>query len=124
MAQDFTDAIPPPVVVSTTSSSLPDILSELKKYTHIPRIVLNASPTSPTTLAGRKQEQELIRWANSSVGVWEKRSFDEELAAMHALKLPGSKPPGSNKLVTDTHRLCAKILVKPRGNRSCFDKCK
>jgi hypothetical protein len=124
MAQDFLDPIPIPRVISTASTKLTDILALLKKHDSVPRIVLNPSPIYYKSVAGKKQEEDLVKWAGRSTGVFGSKSFDDQMAATSRLRPPGSRPPGSDKLVTDSYRLCAKILVRPRGNRSCFDKCK
>mmetsp|Transcript_2796 Transcript_2796/g.4216 ORF Transcript_2796/g.4216 Transcript_2796/m.4216 type:complete len:608 (+) Transcript_2796:311-2134(+) len=121
--RDYNISVPEPLILTTTATRAPQILSLLHQYTEHPRIVLNVvtATSSSSPVVAQKLEDKLKSWADGS-NDW--MPYVEEIEHVAFLKAPNDNIPTLNESVHSTVRLCNKILQIPRGNRSCFDKCK
>jgi hypothetical protein len=108
---DYLLPTPAPHIVTTNNSdsTLSSLLSLLSLHQHRPRVVLSIAPTTAGAAA-------VARWAVSS--------GEQELSESLGFKFPSrGMLQESTEGLLDI-RLCRNIFLRPRGNRSCFDKCK
>lgn len=136
VARDYASAtpLPEPFVVSfpeTASIVALEKALSLPQNQAQPRLVLHMYPEATTEVAQiRKMQDSHAAWASDSVGrhtdfaaeVLEDRKLPElDEAAWHPEDEEAQRTL-TTKVIRNT-RLCADILQRMKGNRSCFDKC-
>lgn len=139
-------SIPLPQIVtyslSVKDNSLEKILHELRHPSvhSSPRIVLDVVPwrkswygqeqIEATSLQSRKEQRskQLLRWSEDSVGGYQ--DYEEEASNYGFLPFLEQEHSQSNRKlrrltaeIIESTRLCARIFMPMKGNRSCFDKC-
>ena len=132
--RDYSKDVPDPYVVPFgKNANFKTIESQLlsDKVNYQSRVVIDISPTYHGENTDRNDERILdtIKWAQDSVGLYNK--YDEE--SKKYLEIPkiyhryidqGFYKDYAlvNKIKKQT-RLCDRIFMQMKGNRSCFDKC-
>lgn len=129
--------VPRPHIISApetvTMKGLEKLLSQPENAA-APRVVLHVYSSFKTKATVKQDEESLltyqVQWAQDSVGRF--LSFEQE--ALIDRKLPevdmAEFDPESELIqrnlahdIVQNSRLCANILQRMKGNRSCFDKC-
>ena len=128
--------VPLPTVVSfDVGASFNELERKLSKLSNIetPRLLLHMRSPPPRGNRAQENEQQMIsrqrKWADDSVGQYD--LYDLEMrryGMLPQLKYEGdsrvrASQPGIAADIVKNVRLCARVLEKMRGNRSCFDKC-
>jgi hypothetical protein len=132
--RDYSSIIPDPYVVPFgKSANFKTIENQLlsNKVNNQSRLVIDISPTYRGENTDKNDERILdtIKWSQDSVGLY--KTYDEESAKY--LEIPSiyhayidKKYYKDNSLVNQINketRLCARVFMQMKGNRSCFDKC-
>lgn len=106
---------------------LGQVLKELQspEFDSKPRVVLdfifNPLETSSKSMA-MESLPSILEWALDSVGVY--GSYEAELSLYFPLPMMNVPLNIFQRGIVKNVRTCASIFQEPKGNRSCFDKCR
>jgi hypothetical protein len=99
-----------------------------RDISRIPRLVLNIIKQDQTYRNRIQYRNELLKWSDDSVGYFS--GFQHELngyGQIPSLSTGSFFSTVTNQLlaksIVQDIRLCARIFLPMKGNRSCFDKC-
>ena len=132
--RDYSDDVPDPYIIPFGKKASFQIIEKLllsDKVQNQSRVVIDISPTyrGEDTNKNDPRILDTIKWAQDSVGLY--KTFDEE--SKKYLEIPSIYHRYIdqryykdyllvNKIKKET-RLCDRIFMQMKGNRSCFDKC-
>jgi hypothetical protein len=116
VSEDYKLSPPAPQVITSTNSSYEHLLALLMHQDHHPRVVLQILSSQLPVDALAALERKVALWANSS--------GDQAPPLPYPARGVFEENPTNPLPFFGDIRLCRSIFQRPRGNRSCFDKCK